>query len=63
MRIVVDQIDPPVPSAAFDFCAYDADTYDGADDAGVMARIVGYGRTREEAILDFKAQWAEARGE
>jgi hypothetical protein len=63
MRIVVDQIDPPVPSAVFDFCAYDADTYDGTEDAGGLSRIIGYGRTREEAILDFKAQWAEARGE
>jgi hypothetical protein len=61
MRIVVDQIDPPVPSTQFDFCAYDADTYDGAPDAG--PQIVGYGRTRAEAIMDFHFQWAEARGE
>jgi hypothetical protein len=63
MKIVVDQIDPPVPSTAFDFMAYDADTYDGAPDAGPLARIIGYGRTQAEAILDFEAQWAEARGE
>ena len=61
MRIVVDQIDPPVPSQAFDFMAYDADTYDGAPDAG--PQIVGFGRTREEAIMDFHFQLTEARGE
>jgi hypothetical protein len=61
MRIVVDQIDPPVPSQAFDFMAYDADNFDLAPDA--RPPIVGYGRTRAEAIMDFHFQLSEARGE
>lgn len=36
------------------WCTYDADSYDGAEDAGPQA--VGYGKTQEEAIADFHEQ-------
>lgn len=51
MRIRTHNTFPPIPIRDFDWCAYDDDTYDGADDAG--PQCVGYGRTVEEAIADF----------
>ena len=39
--------------------AYDADTYDGAPDAGRSARRVGYGNTEHEAVADLLRQMEE----
>lgn len=33
------------------WCTYDADSYDGAEDAGPQA--VGYGKTLETSVADF----------
>jgi hypothetical protein len=51
MKIATDHIYPPIPIRSFDWMAYDADTYDGAPDAG--PQTVGYGATKEDAITDF----------
>ena len=39
--------------------AYDADTYDGAEDAG--PQCVGYGKTEREAIEDLMEQIEEEK--
>lgn len=39
------------------WCTYDADSYDGAEDAGPQA--VGYGKTGAESIADFHEQREE----
>lgn len=36
------------------WCTYDADSYDGAEDAGPQP--VGYGKTQEASIADFMDQ-------
>jgi nuclear transport factor 2 (NTF2) superfamily protein len=33
--------------------AVDDDTYDGAEDSGWRARLIGHGATQKEAIQDF----------
>lgn len=54
-KLITVHVNPPVPTSAFDWCAYDADTYDGASDAGGQA--VGWGRTELEAIEDWRIQF------
>jgi hypothetical protein len=61
MKITTSFVYPPIPLRQFDWCAYDDDSYDGALDAG--PQCVGYGRTEEEAIADFREQWEEKHGE
>lgn len=39
------------------WCTYDADSYDGAEDAGPQA--VGYGKTPEASIADFREGLAD----
>lgn len=39
------------------WCTYDADGYDGAEDAGPQA--VGYGKTPEASIAEFHEALAE----
>lgn len=48
---------PPIPDRSSDWAAYDDNTYDGAPDAG--PQVVGWGETEEEAVADFREQWAE----
>jgi len=36
------------------FYAIDEDTYDGAPDAGPIARAIGFGATPEDAIADLR---------
>jgi hypothetical protein len=43
LKIVTENIFPPIPSRAFDWCAY----YDGIEDAA------GYGPTEQAAIDDL----------
>jgi hypothetical protein len=49
--VVVNHICPPVPSRAFDWCAYE----DGREEA----MQYGYGATREAAVADFFEQYGE----
>lgn len=53
MKIVTEYVEP-----ARKYMAYDENTYDGAPDAGLRARAVGWGDTAEEAIEDLQA-WLE----
>jgi hypothetical protein len=55
MNIETVHICPPIPIRTYDWCAFDADTYDeeGGD-------IRGWGATREEAIADLLRQIEEA---
>lgn len=41
------------------YLATDASTYDGAPDAGRMARIIGFARTEDEAAADLIEQHEE----
>ena len=59
MRIKTHYDPPPVPLRQFDWHAIDDDTYDGAEDAGPLARVIGYGRTEQDAIDDLMEQLAE----
>lgn len=49
MKIVTDYWVKPIPVRNFDWCAVDADTYDGEGP-------VGYGATEAEAIADIEEQ-------
>lgn len=42
------------------WCTYDADSYDGAEDAGPQA--VGYGKTPEQSVAEFHEALAEIDG-
>ena len=59
MKIVTEYYTPPIPLRTMDWSAWDEDTYDGADDAGPRARLIGYGATEAEAIADLIAQIEE----
>lgn len=59
MKIVTEFVYPPIPMRQFDWSAIDADTYDGADDAGGKARCIGRGATEAEAIADLMEQLEE----
>ncbi len=50
---------PPIPIRDYDYSAIDADTYDGAPDAGARASRIGRGRTAAAAIADLAEQWDE----
>ena len=58
MKIKTEFIYPPIPLRQFDWCAFDADSYDGAPDA---RSPIGYGRTEAEAIADLHDQLEERR--
>ena len=58
-RIVTALERTPLPYRQFDWAAWDDNTYDPQGEAP-LARIVGYGRTKAEAIEDFKTKWREA---
>jgi hypothetical protein len=58
MKLVTVNVCPPIPTSAFDWCAYDSVTYDGAEDAG--NQIVGWGSTEQAAIEDWKIQMLDA---
>jgi hypothetical protein len=49
MKIKTEFVYPPIPVRAFDWQAYDDDTYDGSGP-------VGTGATEAEAIDDLKEQ-------
>jgi hypothetical protein len=55
MRIVAHLVTPPIPCRDFDWCAYDSGTHDPENNP-----IVGWGRTKEEAIADLLRQIEEA---
>jgi hypothetical protein len=57
--IRVHYIGPPIPTQAFDWCAYRPDSYDGAPDSGPIARLQGYGPTECLAIEDLILQESE----
>lgn len=59
MRIKTHYDPPPIPPRDHDWCAYDDDTYDGAEDSGPLARAIGYGKTEADAIDDLLDQIAE----
>lgn len=42
------------PDPRWGWMAYDDDKFDGAPDAG--RQIVGYGRTKEDALADYREQ-------
>jgi len=55
MNIVTHFVNPPIPDRRFDWSAVDADTYDGADDAG-PCRVSGSGPTERAAVADLLEQ-------
>jgi hypothetical protein len=57
-KIKTSHVNPPIPIRQYDWCAYDDNTYDGAEDAG--PQIMGHGATEAEAIAQFQERWAEA---
>jgi hypothetical protein len=57
VKVTTVCVQPPIPIRDYDWCAYDASTYDGADDA--KGQIVGWGATEEAAVLDFNTQWSD----
>lgn len=59
MKIRTDYWKKPVPFRNFDWDAIDADTYDGAPDAGPRSQVIGYGATEQEAIDDLLEKLAE----
>jgi hypothetical protein len=59
MKIVTHYDYPPIPDRSMDWSAIDDDTYDGAEDAGPLAHMIGRGPTEEAAIQDLKNLLAE----
>lgn len=53
MNVKATYIYPPIPHRAYDWCAYDDDTYDGT------GSLIGYGATEPEAIANFWEQYDE----
>lgn len=53
MKIVVHHEYPPIPCRKFDWCAYDADSYE-------PGRPLGWGATKLEAIEDLLLEMEEA---
>ena len=49
MKISTQFIYPPIPCRDFDWCAIDADSYDGTEDDPHRGQI-GYGATEAEAV-------------
>jgi len=56
VKIVTQHVYPPIPDRSNDWCAYDEDTYDGADDSHP---VVGWGATEAEARADFLQIWQD----
>lgn len=52
MNIKTEYDPKPIPLRAFDWTAYDEETYDGAEDSSTRGQV-GYGATREEAVTDL----------
>ena len=57
MNIKTEYDPKPIPSRAFDWSAYDEETYDGAEDSSTRS-LVGYGATKEEAVADLMEKMA-----
>lgn len=55
MKIKTEHVYPSIPTRAFDWSAYDDDTYDGP------GSLIGYGPTKEAAIADLNEQVEEQR--
>ena len=55
MNIVTTYECPPIAARDFDWMAYDEETYDPESN-----RVVGWGKTKEEAIADLLRQIEEA---
>jgi hypothetical protein len=55
-KIITHNIFPPIPTRSFDWTAY----YDGFEEAG---GLVGYGRTKQEAIDDLVENCEAPEGE
>jgi hypothetical protein len=52
------EYDPkPIPYRDFDWTAYDAETYDGAEDS--RSNVIGFGATKEEAVNDLMEKIGE----
>lgn len=60
MKIRTEHVYPPIPSRSTDWCAYDEDTYDGAEDSHP---IVGWGPTQAAARADFMDLWLQHEAE
>jgi len=45
------------------WCAWDANTYDGAPDASELSRMIGYGPEKEDALTDLLEQIAQYAAE
>lgn len=56
MKLVTQHVYPPIPDRRWDWCAWDEDTYDGAEDSNC---VVGWGATEEEARKDFMELWQD----
>jgi hypothetical protein len=56
MKIRTSYCAEPIRIRAFDWCAVDDDTYDGAADSHCQ---IGYGATERDAIDDLKRQIEE----
>lgn len=54
MKIKAVSVHPPIPVRDFDWFAYDDDTYDGDPESNP---VIGWGKTAELAIADFKEHW------
>lgn len=57
MNIRTQHVYPPIPIRTMDWCAFDEDTYDGAEDSHP---IVGWGATEAEAVADLKQLMEDA---
>lgn len=55
-KVRTDCVCPPIPVRDFDWCAYLADHYDGAEDSRGLAAVVGTGATEEKAIDELLEQ-------
>lgn len=52
-KIITTHVYPPIPLRLFDWCAH-YDNYEPPDSDGVGSRLIGWGKTEEEAILDLE---------
>ena len=46
-----------------EWCAWDSDVYDGAPDSPIESRLIGFGKTKCEAIMDLNEQIEEYKNE
>jgi hypothetical protein len=47
MQIIVQPVFPPIPTTAFDWCAY----IDGMEE---LPHLYGHGRTKEDAVKELR---------